>query len=515
MDAALARHARLVAGLRRRLGAAGPTELIETHISSVLLAGDFAYKLKKPVNLGFVDFTTLERRARFCAEELRLNRRLAPGLYLDRLRLTGEIDLPRIGGDGELLDYALLLRRFPQEALLERVLARGELTLAHMEGLGHQLATFHAAAAATRDPALGGPEAIAAPMRDNFRALGGRAPAPPLDRLRRALEAALETLEDPLRRRLEEDRIREGHGDLHLGNIVLLDDQPTPFDGIEFDPALRWIDVMSDLGFALMDLDVRGAPTHAHRLLNSYLETAGDYAGLRVLPLYLGYRAMVRAKVAALRREQLRRDDPAREEASVALEAYLAAAERGLRPPGPRLIITHGPAGCGKSTAARWLSDQRGFIRLRSDVERKRLHGLAAYQCSRGEIYDPASTARTYARLAHLARETLAAGYPVVVDAAFLKQGDRAAFAELAAQLGCRFLILAPTAPPDLLAQRVEQRQRRGEDASEADLAVLGAQLARYREPLPREPVVRVDTGSEDWPARLADAVSNARVGEA
>ena len=450
-------------------------QLIETHISWVLLAGEFAYKLKKPVTLPFLDYGTVEKRRACCAAELRLNRRFAPDLYLEVVELAGE--------------PAVKMRRFAEEQRLDHVCARGELTTAQLSQLAITLATFQAAAAVphaghsiSAAPTFGAPQTVRADALENFAELERLLPpaAPRLARLRSWTQAEFDRHAADFAQRKAQGRIREGHGDLHLGNLVLLDGQITPFDCIEFNDSFRCIDVASEVAFTLLDLLDHGEPGLATWLLNEWLNRDGDYAALAVLRFYLVYRAMVRAKVAAIRADASEADE------------YLGMAERLAAPTTPTLTITSGPSGCGKTFATSRRLTSADFlqtVRIRSDVERKRLFGLAPEADSGGAIYTADATLRTYARLAELAEQVLAAGWSVIVDAAFLKRAERDQFRRLAARLGVPFAILAPTAPPAVLARRIAMRKN---DASEATVAVLEQQL-NWLEPLeadePSQPI--------------------------
>jgi len=462
-------------------------ELIETHISWVLLAGDFAYKLKKPVDFGFLDFSTLDKRRFYCEEEWRLNRRLAPDIYLEVLPLAGSPENPRLGGEGEAFDYALKMRRFPQDIRLDHLLETGHLTAAHIDRLAENLAAFHLGLAPAPDAApYGTPERVWHPMGENFEQirplLADADDIARLEALRQWSEQEWETRRPALAGRKQDSFIRECHGDLHLGNIVLLDGEPVPFDCIEFNDNLRWIDIISDLAFAVMDLLDRGRPDFAHRLLNGWLEHTGDYSGLELLRLYQVYRAMVRAKVAALRGAQPGLGEGATAAMREEYRGYIALAGRLSRPGTPVLFITHGFSGSGKTTLTQPLVERIGAIRLRSDVERKRLFGLKGSDKSgsglEGGIYTADVSALTYRRLAELAQQVVEAGYPVVVDATFLKRGQRDDFRALAAKLDVPFAILDFQAREETLRARIRRRAEAGKDASEADLAVLEKQLA-------------------------------------
>jgi aminoglycoside phosphotransferase family enzyme/predicted kinase len=470
----------LVASLRQQLGAgAEAVELIETHISWVLLAGDTAWKIKKPVRLGFLDFGSLERRRHFCEEELRLNRRYAPSIYQAVVAVTGTPQAPRLGGEGQAIEYALRMRRFAPRALLSEQLADGTLQPAHLDALAQRVAAVQASsAAAPPGRPWGSPQEVA----DEVRAVLQRLQTHEVEvsDLRHWLAEQLPRLAPLWQQRRDHGAVRECHGDLHLRNAVLLEDGVTAFDGIEFDPALRWIDVQSDIAFMTMDLLAHERPALAWRFLNAWLDASGDHEGVPVLRLYLSYRALVRALVGRLGGTAI---------ASWPASAdYLKLARRlAFAPTQPRLLVTHGLSGSGKTELSQHLLEHTGALRLRSDVERKRLFGLSALEASGarvpGGIYGVEATQRTYARLDGLARRLLLAGYPVIVDAACLRRAERERLRAMAAEIGAPFTLLDCQAQADTLRQRV--RARRG-DASEADEAVLASQFS-IDEPLTRQ----------------------------
>ena len=486
---------RLIAALRSPAcypHAVEKVELLQTHISCVLLAGDFAYKIKKPVNLGFLDFSTLAARRFFCGEELRLNRRTAPGVYVDVVPVSGSESAPVLGGAGPAIEYALRMRRFEQNVLLDRMARRGALAPQHVDALALVVARFHESIErAGPDREFGSAGRILAPALQNFEQmrelLSAKADLALLARLRDWTAREHAALAGVFDARKRDGWVRECHGDLHLGNIALLDGVPTPFDCIEFSADLRWIDVINEVAFLMMDLIDHRLPRLAYRFLNAYLERSGDYAGVRVLRFYLVYPALVRAKVSCLRAHQ-----PGivpREQSDIEQEyrRHLHLAERMAAPRHAALLIMHGPSGSGKTTIAQSLLETLGTVRLRSDVERKRLFGLPADARSGAEpdagLYAPEASERTYARLAELAREVLAARYPVIVDAAFLKRSRRERFAGLARSEGANFAIASCAVSPPTLRERVARRERIARDASEAGLAVLERQLAT-EEPL-------------------------------
>jgi aminoglycoside phosphotransferase family enzyme/predicted kinase len=484
----LARCAALVDGLRDPAAYPHPAdhvEVIETHISWVVLAGDYAYKLKKPVNLGFLDFSTRARRRLFCREEVRINRRLAPTLYLGVIAVRGSVAQPRLGGGGPALEYAVKMRRFPQSALL----TNRKLDEATIDRIAERVARFHAEIpSAPQDSACGTPEAVLAPMLHNFDHILSAAGEPStrnsVARLRQWTRERFEVLRPCLAQRRRDGFVRECHGDMHRGNIALDDGEPIIFDGIEFSPTLRWIDTMNELAFLVMDLREIGKEGLARRLINRYMEIAGDYEGLAVIRFYQVYRAMVRAKVIAIRMRQPGAD---RLRDCAELHRYLELAKRTTRPLRPRMFITHGLSGSGKTELGHRLREHLPLIQLRSDIERKRLFHLPLeIQTAAGVdagIYTKDATRRTYERLVELAGVVLASGYSVMLDATFLRRDQRDAARALADRLGSSFTILALDAPLRILRERIRVRLTTGADASEAQPDILEAQIAR-REPL-------------------------------
>ena len=448
-------------GVPEHLLAALPAPCInvmETHISWVLMTREHAFKVKKPVTLPFLDYSTIELRRACCDAELRLNRRFAPTLYLDVVDLAGE--------------PAVKMRRFAEEFRLDHVSSHGDLTGAHLTQLARDLAAFQAAAAIA--PAtFGTPGIIRADALENCDELDRLLPdeAPLLARLREWTESEWQRRAPDFARRHTAGKVREGHGDLHLANLVLLEGRVVPFDGIEFSEDFRCIDVANEIAFTLLDLLDHQRPGLASWLLDAWLTWSGDFDALSVLRFYLVYRALVRAKVAALR-------DDTQEAAG-----YLALAARLIRPSAPGLTITCGPSGCGKTHASNRRLASVDFlhtVRLRSDVERKRLAGLAPDAASGGTIYTTEATEQTYTRLGELAEAALCAGWSVIVDAAFLRRTERVACHDRATRLGLPFAILAPVATPEVMAERIATRKN---DASEATVGVLQQQLQWFEPP--------------------------------
>jgi aminoglycoside phosphotransferase family enzyme/predicted kinase len=498
----------LVAALQAALQA----RLIETHLSYVLLAGPDAWKIKKSLNLGFADFSTLDLRRFYCHEELRLNRRTAPQLYLDVQPLTGSAARPVIGGTGPAIEWALHMRAFAQDALWDHLASRGALQSSQVDALVGALCNLHRrAAVAAAHSRHGLPEQVRAPMSDNLRALaalcGQGAGRQMLDALRQWEAAAFDSLRDVFVQRHDGGHVRETHGDLHLGNVVQIDDRPVLFDGLEFSAELRWTDVFSDVAFMAMDLHAHGLHGLSHRFVNAYVERSGDAQGLQVLRYYQVHRALVRAKVAALRAAQLGAAQAQAQQQAV--QRYLRVALDSSQPQRPVLLLTHGLSGSGKTAATQGLLEACGALRFRADVERKRLFGLDPLQRSdaaqQALLYSAAAGRATQQRLVDLAAMALQGGYRVILDATFAQRQARDQARALAERLGAGFAILHFQASPDTLRERVRQRALRRDDASDADLAVLDMQLSQA-EPLHADELGQVVVVDAEQPLRQWDS---------
>ncbi len=483
-------------------------ELIETHISWVLLTGQYAYKIKKNVQFDFLDFSTLDKRHFYCQEELRFNSRFAPGLYLQLVPITGSAQHPHMNGSGEAIEYAVQMKQFDGSMLLSHVADRGELSADIIDQLAELTAEFHRHAASdTSNSHFGTPQETHHWFQGNFAHIR------PLISNEKFLhqilqleywgEQALLKNNRLMEQRKRQGFIRECHGDLHLGNITLIDGKVTPFDGIEFNPGLHWIDVISEIAFVVMDLQQRGLNQFAYRFMNRYLSASGDYDGLALLPYYLVYRALVRCKVALLRWQQHQNPQDLQE-----AESYTCLAENYSKPKSAQLFITHGYSGSGKSTLSAQIAESLGIIHLRSDVERKRLINKPDHDDSQKGadnevnqgLYTPENVMLVYRRLAELASSLLDAGFSVLIDAAFLQSSQRKLFAELAAKKMVDFLILDFFAPEQELKRRIKGRQKSGNDVSEATIAVLEHQLktAQAFSATELDKVIQIDTCTTD-----------------
>ena len=529
-------QARLVSALLRKLssGAGAPrARLIETHISYVLLAEGFAYKIKKAVHLPFLDFRSLAARRFYCDEELRLNRRYAHELYLEVVPITGTAESPVMGGDGPPIEFAVRMREFPQTALASAALARGEVTAADIDALAATIAAAHEIAdMAPAEGQYGAPDRVLRIALQNFAEirplLETAAELDELDALLAWTTAEQARRAAGMARRRDQGFVRECHGDLHLGNMAFVDGALTLFDCIEFNEEMRWIDTMSEIAFTTMDLRDRGRPDFSHRFLDRYLELRGDYAGLVVLRYYLVYRAMVRAKIARMRALQLDAGE-AKTAALAEYRGYVRLAAGYTEVPRPAIVITHGLSGSGKTRISQTLLEQAGAIRIRTDVERTRASGrpmgARAAPAIEAGAYTPEATRATYAHMLALARCVVDAGFVAIVDGAFLMRWQRQAFRDMAQELAVPFVIVSLVASVGTLRDRIAHRLRDGTDASEADAAVLQHQM-RTQEPLDadeaagavvyeNEAPIQADDGPARWDAVLdrIGAATRGRVG--
>ena len=468
-------------------------KVITTHISWVLLTGDFAYKIKRPVRYPFVDLSTQGQREFLCHEELRLNRRFAPEMYLEVCPITLVDGEAQVGGTGPVVEHAVKMRQFPETEQLDRLLDEARIAPSEMRSFGAELARIHDGlprASVTQD--WGHPAAAGAVIIENLEECARSAetawgPDADVQTLRDPLLAQIEASARLLSQRFVDGRVRECHGDLHASNLVRTERGLVAFDCLEFDPALRWIDVADEAAFLLADLEASHADLHAHAFLGGYLDQSGDFQACRVLNLYKAHRGLVRAKVLAL--------NSAETGASPGNQAlrllhrrrylsHLAGARRALEARVPSLILMAGISGTGKTWLAERIAPSLGAVHIRSDVERKRLAGMGARDRSHsvlgGGIYDPQMNEAAYERLAECARDVLEGGFTVIVDATFQRKSDRAKLCKIAEGLGVRARLVLCHAFQATLESRITERARRSDDPSEADLSVMRAQRAVF-----------------------------------
>jgi len=459
-------------------------KIIETHISWVLLTGHYAYKIKKPLNLGFLDFSTLEKRQHYCLEELRLNSRLAPDIYLEVVTISGTEQQPRIGSSSAAIEYAVKMRQFGVDQTFDLLLAQDRLTYGHIKQTAKIIANFHRGIESSNsDTAFGNTDTVMQFVRENFSQilqLDDIEKPDDLNQLAFWSEQQYIALLPFFKQRKQAGFIRECHGDLHLGNIALIKGKVVPFDGIEFNPSLYWIDVISEIAFLVMDLQDKQRHDLAFQFLNEYLQYSGDYPGLKLLRFYLVYRAMVRAKVNAIRVSQST-SDKEHQHGIISYQSYLQLAKSYTQISTPLMMIMHGVSGSGKSWLSEQIINRYQAIRIRSDVERKRLHNLSLQKNSPSGIastlYSQTSSDMTYQHLLQLAVEIINAGYHVIVDATFLQQQQRKLFSQQAEQLQVPFLIVNTQTDKHTLIQRIKDRSKQQDNVSEADSKVLEMQL--------------------------------------
>ncbi len=468
--------------------------VIQTHISYVILTGKYAYKIKKPLNLEFLDFSSLEKRLFHCQEEIRLNKRIANDIYLDVIKITGTIDKPQLNGNGPVIEYAIQMHEFPQQAIFTALLKNNQLNNTLISQTATILANLHAVAAKSlTDNPYGTFQQIHEPVVQNFEQLTtllqNKHETKILQQLAKWADLEHQRLQLIFQQRKDNGFIRECHGDVHLGNIVLINEKPTIFDCLEFSESLRWTDTMADLGFLAMDLEDKQQIKLANQLVADYMVTTGDYQGMAILNYYKAYRAMVRAKVAMFGYMQEEKELSKK----VLWQQYqnnIYLANQYQQTNTPTLFITHGLTASGKTTLAKAICYQHGVIRISSDVERKRLAGIELTAQNHSAlfkgIYSPEMTEKVYQHMLNLAKTVISAGYSVIVDATFTQQKQRASFAYLAKVLNIPFQILHVDVHEELITKWLIQRQKKADTVSEARLDILKALKAK-QEPLTEE----------------------------
>ncbi|MGF1457516.1 MAG: AAA family ATPase [Leptolyngbyaceae cyanobacterium] len=455
-----------------------PITLMQTHVSYVLLTGEFAYKLKKPVNFGFLDYSTLEKRQRFCEEEIRLNQRAAAPVYLGTLPVSERGDRFVLGDDANVVEYVVKMRQFPQSTLLSQHFERGELTEELLRELAEAIAAFHLKAETNNYiRAFGTVENVRQSIDENYEQtagfIGGPQTQQQFDETKAYTDGFFATRRDLLDQRIAQDKIRACHGDLHLNNICYWEDQLLLFDCIEFNEPFRFVDVMFDIAYIIMDLTVEGRTDLAASFLSHYVECTGDWEGLQVLPLYVSRQSYVRAKVTSFLLGDPSIEELVKQAAAAKAAKYYTLAWSYTQPQTGQLFVMSGLSGSGKSTLAQAISRQLGAIYIRSDAVRKHLGGVPVEARGDDSLYTPEMTQKTYQRLTALGGMLAKQGYTIILDAKF----DRAETRQLAIgqaqahQLPLTFVHCQ--APYPVLAERVRARQG---DIADATVAVLSTQ---------------------------------------
>ena len=457
-----------------------PIELIQTHISFVFLTGDYAYKLKKPVNFGFLDFSTPAKRHHFTQEELRLNKPIAPDIYLEVLPITQLHGKYQLNGDGDIVEYVLKMRQFPQENLLINLVQQQALKPEHCQALGKLLAEFHQQTPTNEYiTSFGTPDNIGLAINENYqhtvKYIGSIQTEQQYLETKAFTDNFLTTKITLLQQRQAQGKIRECHGDLHLRNICLYKNKIQLFDRIEFNEQFRYADVIYDVAFTLMDLDFHQAQELGNIFLNTYLEITGDWEGVEVLPLYLCRQAYVRAKVNSITQ---------RTAAKVLAERYYNLAWQYSQPRQGKIILMSGLSGSGKTTVARKIAPSINAIHIRSDAVRKHLAGITLNTTGGEELYSLEMTSKTYQRLLELGIKLAKQGLTVILDAKYDRYQWREDAATAAQAAGIPLEIYYCTAPVEILRERLEKRKG---DISDATTDILDQQLANQEEFTPIE----------------------------
>ncbi len=463
-----------------------PSDLIETHLSWVLLIDKFAYKIKKPVRYEFVDYSSYQLRLHWCEEEIRINRRYAKDIYISVVFITGSEEEPILEGSGHAFECAVKMLRFNQSNIFSSLIDKGQLTLHHLAKLARLLATFHASIPKCEPKITAGyaphyQRMIRNNLNELRQLLTDNEILKSIEQIHCYLERSAVLLKPLIEKRHDQGFIRDCHGDLHLGNIALSNEKPFLFDGLEFNDSLRCMDTMDEISFLVMDLEAHDHPALAFRFINQYLDVTGDYTGIALLDYYRIHRALIRLKVSLLSRK-LKVHSASKINYLMCCNTLARRNERK-----PLLLITHGYSGSGKSTAADFLSDLLQAIRIKSDIVRKRLGNEDLQKKTNHavttDLYSERMTARTYNYLCRTASLIMRWGYTVILDATFLKLNHRQQAQRVANALGVRFFILDCTVPFDELTSRLDRRFATGLDPSDADINVLNTQI-RSAQPL-------------------------------
>ncbi len=448
-----------------------PIEVIHTHCSMVFLTGEFAYKVKKAVDFGFLNYSTCQLRKHFLEMELTMNKPIAPDIYLEVLPIVYREGDYYLGGEGEVVEYALKMNQFPQESLLINFFTAGKLTSQHMEELGRLVAEFHRNARTDEYiTSFGHPDKIAESIQENYQQtvkyIGIAQTEKQYKETVAFTEDFLANKREIFHQRQLNQKIRECHGDLHLKNMCYWKGKIQLFDRIEFNEPFRFVDVMYDVAFTMMDLHFRDAFALANVFANTYLTETDDWEGLLVLPLYLCRQAYVRAKVTSFLLDDESLPQQEREKARQTAQQYYHLAWKYTQPTRGRLIMVTGLSGSGKTTVARQIAQKINGFQIRSDAVRKHIAGIGLHVKGDGSVYSPEMTQRTYNRLIELAKILTKAGYNIILDAKFDQLQYRQPLLEFALQENIPLTIIHCTAPLSVLAERLSRRQKDISDAT-------------------------------------------------
>ena len=440
-----------------------PIGFVQTHISYVFLTGDYAYKAKKPMNFGFLDYSTLEKRQHFCSEELRMNQRGAPGLYLEVLPITQAGAEFELGGSGEAVEYVVKMRQFPETSLLSSLFEKGQLTEELLVELAKAIATFHKTCPSSDYiRSFGEVAQVRQAFDENYQQtegyIGGPQTQQQFDETKAYTDQFFSDRADLFTNRIQNNWIRECHGDLHLGNICQWQNQLMLFDCIEFNEQFRFVDVMFDVAYIVMDLEVRNRRDLSAIFISTYIEQTGDWEGLQVLPIYVDRQTYVRAKVTSFMLNDPGVPDAEKQKGSEKAALYYRLAWEYAKPKTGKIFLTCGLSGSGKSTTARQLARQTGGIYIRSDAVRKHLGGVPLDQRGGADLYSPEMTQKTYDRLITLGLLLAGQGYTVILDAKYDRQALREDAIAQAATAQIPLEIVHCEAPLEVLRDRLLNR---------------------------------------------------------
>jgi uncharacterized protein len=457
-----------------------PIELIQTHISYVFLTGDYAYKVKKDVNLGFVDFSSLEKRQKFLIEEIRLNREIAPDLYLEVLPITQKGDRFILGGTTDPVEYASKMRQFPQENLFDNLLAKDRLSIDLISKLAKIVADFHQHTATNDYISNFGTISVIKPAFDeNYlqsqKYVGYIQTQQQLEETKAFTDRFFAEREHLFRSRIDNHKIKECHGDLHLKNICLWQNKIQMFDRIEFNELFRFVDVMYDVAFVVMDLDARGRKDFGNIFLNTYIERTGDWEGLQLLPLYLSRQAYVRAKVTSFLLDNPGISEDAKKQSTKTAADYYKLAWVYFQAKKGKLFLMSGLSGSGKTTVAKQLAQDIDAILIRSDAVRKHLAGISLDDRGSDEIYSPEMNHKTYDRLLELGILLASQGFQVILDAKYDRIALRQQAIAAANSKEIPLEIVHCSAPTEILRDRISKRTS---DISDATVDLISRQIA-------------------------------------
>ena len=446
-------------------------KVIQTHISAIFLTGDYAYKIKKPVYFGFLDYSSMEKRQHFLNQELTMNQAIAPDIYLDVLPITIQNEQVKIGGEGEIIDYVLKMNQFPQDSLFINLFLAGKLEKHHLEELGKIVAEFHKNTK-TDDyiRSFGDIEVIKKSIDENYeitdKYIGIIQTKEKYQETKNFTDSYFKLKQDYFRQRKQENKIRECHGDLHLKNICLWNNKIQLFDRIEFNEEFRYVDVMCDVAFTVMDLDARNRQDLSNIFLNTYLEHTGDWQGLQVLPVYLSRQAYVRAKVNSMILDDPNISQENHQKAQQEAKNYYHLAWKYTQQHQGKIIIMSGLSGSGKTTVAKYIAEKINGILIRSDAVRKHLGNVSLDETGNSELYSEEMNQKTYERLIKLGEIVAKEGFNLILDAKFDRHQLRKPVIEIAKKDNIFLTILSCYAPVEILSDRLSKRKGDISDAT-------------------------------------------------